>query len=231
MKILSERDPTLLEASDLCVGYGDHLVLRGVNLSIRRGEFWFVLGPNGSGKTSFLQTVLGEIPVASGRIELRAGHERLGFVPQRCEINPALPTTVREFVRLGAVGARVDAGALDRALGRVNLGGMARKDFWSLSGGQRQRALLARALIRRPAVLVLDEPTNGLDLPTEDALLRFLAGLHRDPRPEAFVGLDFLRGRGRPRLLRPQRRDEGHHGDERQDQAGNAHGRPPDGRP
>jgi zinc transport system ATP-binding protein len=183
---VSEREDTLLEASDLCVGYGDHLVLRGVNLSIRRGEFWFVLGPNGSGKTTFLQTVLGEIPPASGRIELRAGRggrERLGFVPQRCEINPALPTTVREFVGLGLVGTdalpqrevRVREG-----LARVGLAGLERSDYWALSGGQRQRALLARALVREPELLILDEPMNHLDPEAEATVLDDLVRMNRD---------------------------------------------------
>ncbi|MCZ7624907.1 MAG: ATP-binding cassette domain-containing protein [Candidatus Methylomirabilis sp.] len=112
-----------------------------------------------------------------------ARREGIGFVPQRCDLNPALPTTVREFVILGLVGIRLskteETERLQWTLDKVDLGGMAGRDYWSLSGGQRQRALVTRALIRRPDLLILDEPTNGLDLSTEDAFLRLLADLNR----------------------------------------------------
>ncbi|MDE2484654.1 MAG: ABC transporter ATP-binding protein, partial [candidate division NC10 bacterium] len=94
-------------------------------------------------------------------------------------------TTVREFVILGLVGTRLgtkkeEMERLEWALYKVGLEGMARRNYWSLSGGQQQRALVARALVRRPDLLILDEPTNGLDLSTEDAFLRLLAGLNRE---------------------------------------------------
>jgi ABC-type Mn2+/Zn2+ transport system ATPase subunit len=112
-----------------------------------------------------------------------AQRERLGFVPQRCDLNPALPTTVREFVLLGTVGTRIPQrdyqSRLEWALTRVGLQERAGQSYWSLSGGQRQRALVARALVRQPRLLLLDEPTNGLDLPTADTLLHVLAELNQ----------------------------------------------------
>jgi ABC-type Mn2+/Zn2+ transport system ATPase subunit len=177
----------LLRATDLSLGYGRRLVLRKVDLTVQAGEFWFFLGPNGEGKTTLLRAILGILRPQAGQLwidpDLGQRH-RLGFVPQRCDINPTLPTTVREFTLLGLVGLRTSpqerGERLAWALDKVGLGGLEGKDYWALSGGQRQRALVARALVRRPSVLILDEPTNGLDVATEDALLRFIADLNRE---------------------------------------------------
>ena len=176
----------VLQATGLSLAYGQHTVLANVTLQIRRGEFWCCLGPNGEGKTTLLRAILGDLRPQAGQLWLHpdfARRERMGFVPQRCDLNPALPTTVQEFVLLGTVGTpirRREYGVrLDWALARVGLQHMARRSYWALSGGQRQRALVARALVRRPALLLLDEPTNGLDLPTTDALLQLLVDLHR----------------------------------------------------
>jgi ABC-type Mn2+/Zn2+ transport system ATPase subunit len=176
----------IVKTAGLRLGYGRRVVLAQVSVEIRAGEFWFFLGPNGEGKTTLLRAILGMILPQAGQLWVHPalGHRQcIGFVPQRCDINPTLPTTVREFVLLGLVGIRTDrhdeALRLEWALDKVGLAGLEGKDYWSLSGGQRQRALVARALVRRPSVLILDEPTNGLDLAAEDAVLRFLAELHR----------------------------------------------------
>jgi ABC-type Mn2+/Zn2+ transport system ATPase subunit len=177
----------LLRAIDLSLGYNGKAVLEHVDLEIQQGDFCFLLGPNGSGKTSLLNVVLGTLRPRSGSLWLdpvAARRQRIGFVPQRCDLNPALPTTVREFVLLGAVGAglaRRDEGeCLDWALARANLAAMGSRNYWSLSGGERQRALLARALVRRPTFLVLDEPTANLDLWAEARLVALLATLNRE---------------------------------------------------
>jgi ABC-type Mn2+/Zn2+ transport system ATPase subunit len=182
---MDSRD-AVLTTSGLTLGYGRRIVLEDVHVEIRPGEFWFLLGPNGEGKTTFLRTVLGLIRPLAGQFWLHPDLQdrtQVGFVPQRCDINPTLPTTLREFVLLGLVGIQVNKrdrdGRLAWALERMGLTGLGGRDYWSLSGGQRQRALIARALVRRPRVLVLDEPTNGLDLQAEDTALRFLADLNR----------------------------------------------------
>jgi ABC-type Mn2+/Zn2+ transport system ATPase subunit len=181
-----ESSKVLLSASELSLAYGRRTVLQEVNLALCPGEFWFFLGPNGEGKTTLLRAILGMLPPRSGQlwIDPKLGRrDRIGFVPQRCDINPTLPTTVREFTLLGLVGIAASPHErrerLGWALDKVGLGGLEEKDYWALSGGQRQRALVARALVRRPSVLILDEPTNGLDLAAEDTLLRFLAGLNQ----------------------------------------------------
>lgn len=179
----------VLQASGVALAYGRQAVLTNLDLEIRQGEFWFCLGPNGEGKTTLLRAILGDLQPQSGHLWLHptlAQRQRLGFVPQRCEINPALPTTVREFVLLGAVGTHLRrrdyAARLDWALERVGLQHMAKRNYWALSGGQRQRALVARALVRQPHLLLLDEPTNGLDLPTTETLLELLVTLNRQER-------------------------------------------------
>ena len=181
-----ENTDIVLKTSGLSLSYGRRVVLEDVNLEVRHGEFCFFLGPNGSGKTTLIRAILGILRPLAGQLSLHpdlASLEQIGFVPQRCDLNPALPTTVREFVLLGLVGIRMrgenQAARLEWALARVGLEGMAGRDYWSLSGGQRQRTLVARALVRQPSLLILDEPTSGLDLPAEDLFLRFLADLNQ----------------------------------------------------
>jgi ABC-type Mn2+/Zn2+ transport system ATPase subunit len=169
-------------------------VLSDVDLEIRRGEFWFLIGPNGSGKTTLVRALLGLLPPRAGVLERHpewTARERLGFVPQSCDINPTLPTTVREFVSLGFVRSGIPGperpAVLRDALALVGLAGRERASYWSLSGGQRQRALVARALVRRPRLVVLDEPTEWLDVASEDVLLRTLVELHRTGLTLLFV--------------------------------------------
>ena len=179
----------LFAARGLSLGYGESPVLRDVELVVRSGEYWGWIGPNGSGKSTLLRGFLGLLRPLAGALHIAprlADRARIGYVPQRSELSDALPTTVRELVELGLVRSAVPRAerveALRWALERVGLAGMERRSVWSLSGGQRQRALLARALVRRPELLVLDEPTEGLDVATNDALLETLGALHREAR-------------------------------------------------
>ena len=172
----------VLQTTNLSVGYGNFVVLGRVNLTIRAGELWFVLGRNGSGKTTLLQTLLGLLNLQTGHLYLQVPNG-VGFVPQHCDINPTLPITVREFVGLGLVGTDLNRTTrreyLDRALSTLDLDQLEHKNYWTLSGGQRQRALVARAMVRRPALLILDEPTNNLDLTAENDFLQTLTDIHR----------------------------------------------------
>lgn len=173
------------------------MILKDVSIQIRRGEFWFFIGPNGEGKSTLLRALLGAIRPQEGTIDINetlAGKDQIGFVPQRCDLNPTLPTTVREFVSFGLVGLKIAQDErtprLTEALEKVGLSGMIANSYWSLSGGQRQRALVARALVRRPKLLIADEPTNGLDIAAEEALLRTLDDLHRTGVTVLFVTHD-----------------------------------------
>ena len=179
----------LLRARGLALGYHGDVVLRDVDLEIRAGETWYLVGANGSGKTTFLRAALDLIPPRAGRLErdaTRCRGARVGFVPQTERIGSALPTTVREFVSLGFAASDVPRGErrarLAWALARTGLTGLARRDFAALSGGQQQRTLLARALVRRPQLLALDEPTEALDAASEQEFLATLDELQQaDP--------------------------------------------------
>ena len=181
-----ENEDVILKTRGLTLAYGPLIVLEDVTLAIRRGQCWFFVGPNGSGKTTLLKAILGALQPKEGEISLNpvfAPRERIGFVPQRCDLNPTLPTTVREFVLLGLVGIRVDrreeGERLSWALAKVGLAKMEDRDYWSLSGGQRQRALVARTLVRKPSLLILDEATTGLDLSTAEGFLHTIFELNR----------------------------------------------------
>jgi ABC-type Mn2+/Zn2+ transport system ATPase subunit len=180
-------DSAVVIAKDVTLAYNGAPVVSGVDLRIERGQMWFLLGANGAGKTTLLRAILGEVKPRAGEMWVCDAYEdrrRLGFVPQRCELNSTLPTTVGEFVSMGLVGLRARradrAERLAEALEAVGMAGMRRRRYWLLSGGQRQRALLARALIRRPAWLILDEPTNGLDLTASETFLQLLARINRE---------------------------------------------------
>ena len=181
-----EKKDFIFRMTGLTMAYGDRTVLKDIDLVVKPGEFWFLLGTNGVGKTTLLKALLGTLQPLQGSLELHPefiDREFLGFVPQRCDLNPTLPTTVNEFVLLGLAGIRASkkerVDRLSWALERMNLKGMGEKDFWSLSGGQRQRALVARALVRRPQFLVADEPNVSLDLPGAHALMESLKELNQ----------------------------------------------------
>ncbi len=185
--MVAPEAPVLLAAHGLSLGYGGAPVLRDVDLTVRAGEFWFLLGRNGEGKTTFVRAALGELAPLAGQLTLHPSlrdRAAVAFVPQRCTPNQILPTTVREFVGLGLVGVRADAAArrerIAWALAHAGLVGRETQSYWTWSGGQRQRALVARALVRRPRLLLLDEPTNHLDAAIERGVLDLLEGLRRE---------------------------------------------------
>ena len=161
---------SLIEARHLCVRLGGTEVLHDISLAVEPGEIITVVGPNGSGKSTLLRALLGILPPAAGRVA-RAPGLRLGYVPQRLQIDRSMPITVRRFLSLPV---RVTDAQAAEVLVRVGMDGSATLQMAALSGGQLQRVLLARALLARPQVLMLDEPTQGLDQPGEAAFYRLI---------------------------------------------------------
>ena len=181
---------TLLQLRDLSLGYDGRAVLEGLSLTIERGEFLALLGPNGAGKTTLLRGMLGLIPALAGQIEY--GFDRLahppGYVPQRETLDPIFPLTVFEVVLMGTyarlaplqkVGQR-ERQLATTYLAQVGLAQLANRPFWALSGGQKQRVLIARALAVEPEILMLDEPTSGVDPGATAAIMDLIARLNHD---------------------------------------------------
>ncbi len=176
----------ILAVEQVTLAYGRTTVLQNVNLRIARGDFWCLLGPNGEGKSTLLKALLGAIKPKRGKILLRpdfARRTRIGLVPQESEVNHGMPTTVQELVATGTLGLSLDRRAQESRLKRVleimGLTLLRHHSFWTLSGGQRQRTLVARALIRDPLLLIVDEPTAGLDLAAATNLLETITDLSR----------------------------------------------------
>lgn len=136
-------------------------VLRDVDFRIQPGEIVTVVGPNGSGKSSLVRALLDQMPLAAGQVR-RQGGLRIGYVPQRVHIDSAMPMSVRRFLSLPRRVSDTEARAI---LHRVGAEGVEARQITQLSGGQFQRVLLGRALLHVPQLLVLDEPTQGLDQP------------------------------------------------------------------
>jgi manganese/zinc/iron transport system ATP- binding protein len=169
----------------LSFGYR-HAVLRGVSFDVERGEILGIVGPNGCGKTTLLRTILGLLKPLHGQVTRQAGLT-ISYVPQRDRIDTILPVSALDVVLMGRAARagplqrvhRTDRDAGRRALALLGAEALSEQLFRNLSGGQQQRVLLARALAAAADVLVLDEPTAGMDAASEAAILEFLRDLNR----------------------------------------------------
>jgi len=179
----------IITLEKLSIGYDNQPVLSDISFSIPRGSFTAILGANGSGKSTLLKTLLGLQPPVVGKIQI-AAPAIFGYVPQAIEFDPLFLLTGFEVALMGVYG-RVGAGRFvpqnERAFARECLRAtgaeeFARKKFSELSGGQKQRVLIARALATQPDVLVLDEPTAGVDAVATHALLEFISQLHAEQK-------------------------------------------------
>ena len=176
-----------VQAAGVKVALGGTQILHGVAISCAPGEVVAIMGGNGSGKSTLVRTLVGAIPHSSGDIHIfgetptRPTMARVGYVPQRTSAASGVSATAREVVMSGLLGGghlRAPRDARTRAeatLAHMGIGNLAGKDVAQLSGGQQQRVLIARALVRNPDLLILDEPMAGVDVPSQEALARTLA--------------------------------------------------------
>jgi zinc transport system ATP-binding protein len=173
-----DRDETtLIAGAGLTVTLGGQSIINGVDIAVGAGEIVILIGPNGSGKTTLVRTLLGLVEAEEGSIT-RKENLAIGYVPQYLQIDPTLPLTVGRFLMLGT---RASAKDLDAALREVGVAQVLRSPVQSLSGGQMRRVLLARALLRDPDLLVLDEPAAGVDVAGQAALYDLIRTI-RDKR-------------------------------------------------
>jgi ABC-type Mn2+/Zn2+ transport system ATPase subunit len=180
--------------SDATVRFGGRTALEGVSLEIPEGELIGIIGPNGSGKTTMLKAILGQVVPDSGKVrifdcacdELRCHHRaRIGYLPQLRRIDPYFPLTVYEAVMMGRYASiglfrrpgSQDHGIVAQSLRDVGMGDHGDTPLGQLSGGQQQRVFIARALAQRPQVLLLDEPTTGVDAATQRSILDLIQRL------------------------------------------------------
>jgi zinc/manganese transport system ATP-binding protein/zinc transport system ATP-binding protein len=178
----------LVELRQVSVAYGNGPALQNVSLKVWPGQFLAVVGPNGGGKTTLLRTVLGTTPLVNGKVMLRGSGlespaiERIGYVPQLETIDWSFPITVEEVMLMGLFGKRrwfrranpEDRDKLDSVMKRLNLSGLGKRHIRELSGGQQQAVFLGRALLGEPDLILLDEPTAGLDIRSRDDVIHFL---------------------------------------------------------
>jgi ABC-type Mn2+/Zn2+ transport system ATPase subunit len=184
--IFAVDGPELVRLEDVTCAYRSAPVLVDVDLGVDATQFTGIVGPSGSGKTTLLRAMLGSLDPISGSVHRRPGL-RVGYVPQVETVNWSFPVTVSECVLMARTHGRVwpwrsraEQREVDEILASLGISELAGRHIGQLSGGQQQRVFIARALLGRPHLLLMDEPTSGVDFKTRHEILHLLADLHRD---------------------------------------------------
>jgi len=191
-------DNIIVSAEKISFGYGVVPVLKDISFTIKQGDFVGVVGHNGSGKTTLIKIILGLLPQKEGTVTLFgepggkfAGWEKIGYLPQNLSvINPLFPVTVKEAVGLGLLSAKrfpklfvkQDREKVGAVLADLQILNLQNRLMSELSGGQLQRVMLARALVNRPELLILDEPTNAIDAETRKTFFSYIHSLSQKNR-------------------------------------------------
>ena len=178
-----------IKTNAISIGYANHLVIQNFTVSIRRGEFWGIVGANGSGKTTLVKTLTGVIPPLTGTMD-RTAELSFGYVPQESHLDMIFPLTVKEVVLMGRIpriglGKKMsptDIKLAEHYMDKVAIKHLSNTLFRVLSGGQKQRVLIARALAFEPDILVLDEPASGMDISGEAEMIQLILKLRKEIR-------------------------------------------------
>jgi ABC-type Mn2+/Zn2+ transport system ATPase subunit len=175
---------SLVAVRGVTFGYGGAPALRDVTLTVEPGQFTGIVGPSGSGKTSLLKVLLGTVTPRHGTVTRSSG-TAVSYVPQLETVNWNFPVTVAECVlmsratrRLSPFATREEKADVGQVLERLGIADLGRRHIRELSGGQQQRMFIARALVRRPQLLLMDEPTSGVDVATRHEVLHLLGDLN-----------------------------------------------------
>ena len=177
---LHNTDKPLLSLVDIGMRREDRVILTDVNLTVNQGDFVAITGPNGGGKTTLLRIILGLLKPTAGRVEFVGGKPTIGYLPQKNMIDSQFPISVSEVIKSGLLGVKglaesEKAEKVLQTLARIEMEDMADRPIGKLSGGQLQRALLGRAIIAQPHLLVLDEPLSYIDKHFEAHIYRLVA--------------------------------------------------------
>lgn len=188
-----KTQPARIDFDHLTVLYEGEAAIEDLTVQIPEGARVAVVGPNGAGKSTLFKALVGELPIHSGFASIHcqplgAHQDCVAYVPQREEIDWHYPVTVEDVVMMGRYGklgwlkraSQHDRDVVARSLEQVEIGGLAHSAISELSGGQQQRVFLARALAQEPHILLLDEPFNGIDAPTRDAIYRVMDKLQKE---------------------------------------------------
>ncbi len=174
-----------VEVRDITCAYNGHVALKDVSMDVMRGEFVAVMGPNGSGKTTLLRAIAGMVKPVKGEVRV---YGSISYMPQKDYVNVNIPMKVWDVVAMSILAkgkkfrwsvklSEEEKKAVEEALRAVAMFELRNAPFTDLSGGQQQRVLLARSLATKPDILLLDEPFNGVDLPTQEKIINLLSEL------------------------------------------------------
>jgi ABC-type Mn2+/Zn2+ transport system ATPase subunit len=189
--IAHDPDAPILEVNKLTVRYDGHIALENISFHLHVGERVAVVGPNGAGKSTLFKVVSGVLPPTAGEVKISGfgprGHICIAYVPQRSQVDWRFPASVADVVMMGRIGQigffrwprRADWDTVHAALEVVDMDSLADRQIGELSGGQQQRTFLARALAQEAELVLMDEPLNGLDVPSQEAILALLETLRQ----------------------------------------------------
>jgi manganese/iron transport system ATP-binding protein len=189
--VAHDPDAPILETRKLSVRYDGHFALENITFHLHAGERVAVVGPNGAGKSTLFKVVAGVLPPTSGEVKISGygprGHICIAYVPQRSQVDWRFPASVADVVMMGRIGRigffkwprRADWDTVHAALEAVDMDQLANRQIGELSGGQQQRTFLARAMAQEAELVLMDEPLNGLDVPSQEAILVLLEKLRQ----------------------------------------------------